>query len=323
VLMAPIPSAEIESVMRRMASIYGTSDVEALSNLFSSDASLRVLGTSPDEWWSGQDEVLRVRHVQAEEMLGFVLDIEKVEAFEDGPFGWATMFFTLVTSEGRMPLRSVAVFRLEAGAWRAVHYHNSVPVSNQQIFGVALTSTLDGLVTSVLDGPSPFSSSTGSEGTMTLVFTDIVDSTVLAASDGDVAWAETVGRHEAAIRSITELHGGRVIKFLGDGSMLAFESARAAVRAAVDIQRATADDEFAVRIGIHTGEVIRTADDVLGLTVNKAARIASAAGAGEVMASSTTRDLAGSLDGVRIGESKIVALKGFSDTHQIVPLEWE
>jgi adenylate cyclase len=322
-LMAPVPSAEIESVMRRLVSLYGTSDVEALSNLFSSDASLRVLGTSPGEWWLGQDEVLRVRHVQGGEMLGYVLEIEKVEAFEDGPFGWATCFFTLVTSEGRMPLRSTAVFRLEAGAWRVVHYHNSVPVPNQQIFGVDLTSTLEELVTSVLDGPSPFGASAGSEGTMTLVFTDIVDSTVVAASVGDAAWAETVGRHEAAIRSITESHGGRVIKFLGDGSMLAFESARAAVRAAVDIQRATSNDQFAVRIGIHTGEVIRTADDVLGLTVNKAARIASAAGAGEVMASSTTRDLAGSLDGVRIGESKIVALKGFSDTHQIVPLEWE
>lgn len=323
-LMALIRSTEIESLMRRMVTIYATSDVEALSNLFSSDASLRVLGASPDEWWSGLDEVLRVRRVQGEEMLATtVVEVEKVEAFEDGPFGWVTCFMFLVTPEGRTPLRSTAVFRLEAGAWRAVHYHNSVPTPNQQIFGVDLTTTLDELVTSVLDGPFPFSDSTGSEGTMTLMFTDIVDSTVLAESIGDQAWAETVGGHEAAIRSITAKHGGKVMKFLGDGSMLAFESSRAAVRAAVDIQRASADDQFAVRIGIHTGEVIRTADDLFGVTVNKAARIASAAGAGEIMASSTTRDLVGSLDGVRIGAPKTVALKGFSDTHQIVLLEWE
>jgi adenylate cyclase len=182
---------------------------------------------------------------------------------------------------------------------------------------------LEELVTSVLDEPSPFFSSAGSEGTMTLVFTDIVDSTVLAESIGDTAWAETVGGHETSIRSLTAGHGGRVIKFLGDGSMLAFESARAAVRAAVDIQRATVDGPFAIRIGIHTGETIRTADDVLGLTVNKAARIASAAGAGQILASSTTRDMVGSLDGVQIGEPQIVSLKGFSDTHQIVPLEWK
>lgn len=321
--MAAVSSPEIESVMRRMVATYGTSDVEVLSNLFTSDASLRVLGTSPDEWWSGPDEVLRMRHVQGGEMLGAVAEIEKVEAFEDGPFGWATCFISLVTTEGRMPLRSTAIFRLEAGAWRIVHYHNSIPAPNEQIFGVDLTSTLDELVNSVLGGPSPFTSSAGTEGTMTLVFTDIVDSTTIAESVGDIAWAETVGNHEATIRSITERHGGRVMKFLGDGSMLAFESARAAVRAAVDIQRASVDAQFGIRIGIHTGEVIRTADDFLGLTVNKAARIASIAGTGEVMASSTTRDLVGSLDGVRIGEARIVALKGISDTHQIVLLEWD
>jgi len=321
--MAPAASVEIESVMRRMLGVYGTDDIETLSNLFSSDPSLRVLGTSPGEWWTGPSEVLRARHVQGGEMLGtFKLEVDMVEAFEDGPFGWATCFFALVTPEGRMPLRTTALFRLEAGAWRIVHYHNSVPAPNQQIFGVDLTTTLEELVTSVLDGPSPFFSSAGSEGTMTLVFTDIVDSTVFAESVGDAAWAEAVCDHETEIRSLTATHGGRVIKFLGDGSMLAFESARAAVRAAVDIQRAAVDSPFAIRIGIHTGETIRTADDVLGLTVNKAARIASAAGAGQILASSTTRDMVGSLDGVQFGEPQIVSLKGFSDTHQIVLLEW-
>lgn len=321
--MAVNPSPEIESVMRRMADTYGTSDIEALSNAFSSDASLRVLGTSPGEWWSGPDEVLRVRQVQGGEMAGTVVVVEKVEAFEDGRFGWATSFISLVTPEGRIPIRSTAVLRLEAGVWRIVHYHNSMPAPNEQIFGVELTTTLDELVTSVLDGPSPFASSSGTEGTMTLVFTDIVDSTVLAESIGDAAWAETVGAHEGSIRSITEVHGGRVVKFLGDGSMLAFESARAAVRAAVDIQRASINSQLGVRIGIHTGEVIRTADDLLGLTVNKAARIASIADAGDVLVSSTTRDLIGSLHGVRSGEAKIVTLKGISEAHLILPLEWE
>lgn len=92
---------------------------------------------------------------------------------------------------------------------------------------------------------------------------------------------------------------------------LAFGSARAAVRAAVEIQRASDHGSFGVRIGVHTGEVIRTADDLLGLTVNKAARVAAAADSGSIMISSTTRD------------PMIVALKGFSDTHQVVPIEWE
>ena len=114
-----------------------------------------------------------------------------------------------------------------------------------------------------------------------------------------------------------------MVKLLGDGSMLAFESARAALSAAVDIQRASDQGPFGARIGIHTGEVIRTAGDLLGLTVNKAARVAAAADSGGIMVSSTTRDLVGSLEGIRMGEPKIVALKGLSDTHQIVPIEWE
>lgn len=120
--------------------------------------------------------------------------------------------------------------------------------------------------------------------------TDIADSTVLAQSMGDIAWAGMVGSHETRIRHITRSQGGTVVIFLGDGSMLAFESARAAIRAAVEIQRACADEPYTIRIGIHSGEVIRTADDLFGLTVNKAARVAAAAPDGGIVISSTTRD---------------------------------
>ena len=322
-LMAPMRSPEIESLMRRLMPVYVWGDRESLSNIFSSDASLRVLGFDPDERWAGRDEVLDVRLAQSDEMLGTEFEVEMVEAFEDGPFGWATWFGALVYAGSTTQLRTTAVFRLEGGFWRVVQWHNSVPVPNQQVFGVDLTTTLDELVSSVLTGSSQVDLAPPSEGTMTLVFTDIVDSTVFAETVGDVAWADVIAAHEATIRRITAEHGGTVVKFLGDGSMLAFESARAAVRAAVDIQRSSADDEYAVRIGIHTGEVMRTADDLLGITVNKAARVAAVARAGEVMASSTTRDLVGTIDGIRVGEPRVVALKGLSDTHQIVPLEWD
>ena len=111
------------------------------------------------------------------------------------------------------------------------------------------------------------------------------------------------------------------MKLLGDGSMLAFASARAALRAAVEIQQSSVQAPFAVRIGIHSGEVIE--HDLFGLTVNKAARVASVAGAGEIMISSTTRDLVGSIEGIRMAEPEVVALKGLSNTHQIVAVEWD
>ncbi len=319
--MPPTRSPEIESVTRRVLLAFETGDMAAMANLVSADPSLRVLGFALDEWWAGPEEFLKIRETQTGEIPSFQAQIEKVDAFEDGAFGWAAVSSTIVTSDTKTPMRHTAVLRLEAGVWKVILWTNSVPVPNSQIFGVELTTTLDDLVTSVLEETSP--SSAALEGTMTLVFTDIVDSTILAEALGDTAWADLISRHESTIRQVTASQGGTVVKLLGDGSMLAFESARAAVRAAVDIQRASDHADFGIRIGVHTGEVIRTANDLFGVTVNKAARVASAADSGTILISSTTRDLIGSLEGIRMGEPRIVALKGLSDTHQIVPIEWE
>ena len=303
-----------------MMAAWEIGDTAALSNLFSPDPSLRVLGFAPDEWWAGLEEFLRIRETQTIEIGSLRVQVERIDAFEDGNFGWAALTTTVITSEARTLMRHVGVFRIEAGVWKVILWQNSVPVPNNQIFGVDLTTTLGDLVTSVLSEPISLSST---EGTMTLVFTDIVDSTSLAERLGDNAWADLVNRHESAIRGTTNSHGGSVVKLLGDGSMLAFESARAAVRAAVDLQRVSGQDEFRVRIGVHTGEVIRTEGDLLGVTVNKAARVAAAADSGGIMVSSTTRDLVGTIEGIRMGEPRFVALKGLSDTHQVFPVEWE
>lgn len=307
---------------RRVLTAWKTRDMAAMANLVSADPSLRVLGFAVDEWWAGPDEFLKIRETQGGEIPPFDIEIERVDAFEDGGFGWAAIASTIMISELKSPMKHIAVLKIEAGIWKVILWHNSVPVSNAQILGVDLTTTLDDLVSSVLNEHTPLSS-TNLEGTMTLVFTDIVDSTMLAETLGDAAWAQLISNHEATIRTVTAAQGGTVVKLLGDGSMLAFESARAAVRAAVDIQRASDQGAFGVRIGVHTGEVIRTADDLFGLTVNKAARVASAADSGMIMVSSTTRDLVGSLDGIKMGEPRIVALKGLSDTHQIIPIAWE
>jgi len=320
----PVRSPEIESVVRRVALAWGSlGDQEVLVNLVSSDPSLRVLGSDADELWVGPEEFFNVRQTQAVEMGEPTHVIDSVEAFEDGKFGWAMMFSTMTTPEATMSLRHMAVLRLEAGLWKVIQWQNSIPVPNRQVFGIDLTTTLDNLVSSVLDGQAELTSKSGSEGTMTLVFTDVVDSTLLTESIGDTAWVEMIGTHESAIRRITAAEGGVVVKFLGDGSMLAFDSARAAVRTAIQIQTQTVKAQFEVRIGIHTGEVMRTADDLLGLTVNKAARVAAAAPPAGVMVSSTTRDMVGSMDDLYFGEPQIVGLKGLSGMHQIVPIDWD
>lgn len=321
--MAPHRSPELEAVFVRALRAYKTTDMDTLANLMSTDPALRVLGFDVDEWWAGHDEFLKVREIQRDE-IGDIdeMPIDSIEAFEEGPFGWGTIFTMIHKADVATPLRIVAIFRLEAGSWKVIHWTNSVPVPNQQVFGVDLTTTLDTLVAALLDTHEELVTDVGAEGTMTLVFTDIVDSTVLAERLGDAVWADVVRRHEMATRTATEPNGGRVVKLLGDGSMLAFKSARGAVRAAVDIQRSVAEEPFDVRIGIHTGDIIRTESDLFGVTVNKAARVASAAGPGQIMVSSTTRDLMGTVDGVHPGETRIVTLKGLSDAHQITTLEW-
>jgi len=321
-LMPLSRSPEIESVVRRTLGAY-TGDFESLRNLMSSDPSLRVLGFDRDEWWKGPAEFFGVRETQVDESPDFEYRLDEIEGFADGEFGWATIFATLATPEASTQLRHTAVLRVEAGVWKVIQLHNSSPVANQQVFGVDLTKTLSDLVASILDDENRISVGSAAEGTMTLVFTDVVDSTPLTESIGDSAWAGVIGTHESTIRRITAAEGGAVVDFIGDGSMLAFESARAAVRAAVQIQKETVDAQFDVRIGIHTGEVLRTADGFFGLTVNKAARVTAASPAAGIMLSSTTKDMVGSMDHLRFGEPQIVALKGLSGTHQIVPIDWE
>ena len=116
---------------------------------------------------------------------------------------------------------------------------------------------------------------------MTIVFTDIVDSTVLTARLGDHAWLDLIRRHNAVIEEATVAHGGTVVETQGDGSMLAFSSARRAVACAQSIQResrvhsAIIAPPLRVRIGVHTGDALHEADHFFGTTVHYAARVAS------------------------------------------------
>ncbi|MGI9641858.1 MAG: adenylate/guanylate cyclase domain-containing protein [Acidimicrobiia bacterium] len=311
-------SPELEAVVSRYLSAYTEQGLEVLTNVVTGDECLRVLGFDADEWWQGPEDFLAVRRAQIAESPDFSATIHNVEAFADGDVGWFSVFYTLSGDEVLADIRSTGVCRLEGGVWKMVQWHNSVPVSNQQVFGTDLTTTLSDLVDSVLDDGGIIVTPADSEGTMTLVFTDIVDSTVIAESIGDSEWSRMISEHEATIRDITGASGGSVIKMLGDGSMLAFESARSSVRAAILLQAAVSSELFEMRIGIHTGEVMRTQTDLLGVTVNKAARIASATDSGAISISATTRDLIGTMNGVDIGEPRTIALKGLSGTHQLM-----
>jgi hypothetical protein len=106
-------------------------------------------------------------------------------------------------------------------------------------------------------------------GTATILFTDIEGSTQLTERLGDREWMSLLREHNDIVRAQAAMHSGFEVKSQGDGFMLAFASARDAVSCAIGIQRALADrdpaaPEIRVRVGLHTGEPIREADDFYG-----------------------------------------------------------
>lgn len=126
----------------------------------------------------------------------------------------------------------------------------------------------------------------------TLLFTDIVGSTETAVRLGDTAWRELLGRHYRDVRNVLDRQRGREVTTTGDGFLAVFDGAARAVRAAVGIRDGARALGIEVRTGIHTGEVEVVGDDVRGVAVHEAARIAAAASAGEILVSATTSQLA-------------------------------
>jgi class 3 adenylate cyclase/pimeloyl-ACP methyl ester carboxylesterase len=125
----------------------------------------------------------------------------------------------------------------------------------------------------------------------TVMFTDLVASTELLARVGDARYRELRSAHERQVRLRVEEAGGRLVNVTGDGTLSLFDGPTRAVRSADEICRAANDLGVQVRVGIHTGELERTGHDVTGMAVHIGARIASLAGPGEVLVSSTVRDL--------------------------------
>ncbi len=135
----------------------------------------------------------------------------------------------------------------------------------------------------------------------TVLFTDIVESTRHAAGMGDSRWRELLQRHERVTRAEVERHRGRTIKSTGDGVLATFDGPARAIRAAQTIRDASTGLGLEVRAGLHTGECELVGDDVAGLAVHIGARVMALAGPGEVMTSSTVKDLvAGS--GIEFGD---------------------
>jgi pimeloyl-ACP methyl ester carboxylesterase len=149
----------------------------------------------------------------------------------------------------------------------------------------------------------------------TIMFTDIVGSTEQAASMGDRRWHEVLEAHDAAVRSQLERFHGHEVKTMGDGFLAAFDGPARAIRCAQSITDKAADMGLEIRTGLHTGECMARGDDLAGVAVHIGARVGSLAGAGEVLVTSTVRDLVTG-SGVEFNDRGSHELKG-------IPGEWQ
>jgi DNA-binding NarL/FixJ family response regulator/class 3 adenylate cyclase len=159
---------------------------------------------------------------------------------------------------------------------------------------------------------------------VTIMFTNVVGSTTLYDRYGDDEADARRARHFAVLREVVAVHEGREVKSTGDGLMVTFSSAVAAVRCAVALQRATtgAADGLDVRIGIDAGEPLAEGGDLYGTPVIVASRLCDAAGPGEVLATEVVRQIAGPRVAELMRPAGSFRVKGISESVATALVRW-
>jgi adenylate cyclase len=198
----------------------------------------------------------------------------------------------------------------------------------EQGVGGMLRSSIEELTGFALADKQAIDRVIGDDGTVTIVFSDIEDSTALNERLGDAAWVALLDAHDQVIRKLVARAGGHVVKSQGDGFMLAFGDPAAAVGVAISMQRALTVSRrralrrtpIRVRIGVHAGTVVHREGDYFGLNVAMAARVAALAVGGEILA---TEGVRGSVEGPAFRlRMPAASLKGIPGQHQLWSVDW-
>jgi adenylate cyclase len=162
----------------------------------------------------------------------------------------------------------------------------------------------------VLSSPSDGEDYDGATSRLAVVFTDLEGFTRFTAEQGDDEASRLLGAHHRTVGPVVRSRGGRVVKRLGDGLLLTFPEPEAAVLACRELVAAQ-PVPLRLRAGVHVGDVVVTRDDVIGHTVNVAARVAESANGGEVLVTTNVRDAVKSgLPQVRFTRARTKSFKG-------------
>ena len=157
---------------------------------------------------------------------------------------------------------------------------------------------------------------------LTVAFTDLEGFTRFTAKEGDEAASELLARHHQVVGPVVRSRGGRVVKRLGDGLLLTFPAAEAAVLSCLELVDGQ-PEPLRLRAGVHTGDVVIVRDDVVGHVVNVAARVAESAKGGEVLVTTELRDqVADGLPRVRFGRTRTRHFKGIGHPVRVCPAVW-
>ena len=222
----------------------------------------------------------------------------------------------------REPVAAIAEGLAESGASVEAPSLGGAPIEPE---GAAL----DTVAASALSRAREVGALASLDGTVTIMFSDIVESTTLYETLGDLRGSELIRTHNEIFRREVAAHRGHEVQTFGDSFMIAFSSVRRAVLCAIALQRAFAaysdshaDLPIRIRIGLHVGEAVRESTDFFGRAVILAARISALAQGGQILVSSTLHDVAVSAGDLRFSPAGERPLKGLAGTHRIYELIW-
>jgi class 3 adenylate cyclase/tetratricopeptide (TPR) repeat protein len=200
----------------------------------------------------------------------------------------------------------------------------------QGLAGIDVTTSIDDVISAVESERPDIRAHAAPDGTVTILFSDIENSTLMTERLGDERWIELLRAHNAIFRQSLGEHDGFEVKNQGDGFMLVFPSPTGALRCAIEVQRAFAEhgeespeERIRVRMGLHTGEAIAEEGDFFGRNVILAARIAARASGEEILVSEALREQADGEDGLAFDDGRELELKGLAGTHTVYRAEWE
>ncbi len=183
-------------------------------------------------------------------------------------------------------------FPVEHGRYLAAHIPDAVLVELPGVDNLiwagdqdAVVGEIQSFLTGIRPTPEP------RRVLATVLFTDIVGSTQRAAELGDARWHTLLADHNRVVRRHLERFGGREIRVIGDGFLATFDGPARAVHCAIAIRDEVRELGMDIRAGLHVGEIEVHPDDIAGLAVHLGARVSALAGAGEVLVSSTVKDL--------------------------------